>query len=502
MTVLWLVVAAAWAGRLALLKLGPNERELLVGIEVYRELDAGLLVDADRIPAGLAGRAVTLDEELAAGEYFLVYRVGPAADTWPGRLLWQDERHSLVRLAEPAARAAKGSGLVLVQLPARPYPLPARDQGRIDIPEPDTAIARLMQEVSLDSLRQGIRRLESFRTRYSYNAPKCESAGVWLYQRFLALGLETKIDTYYLRQPTTRSFNVEATLAGTVRPESVVIACGHYDSYSTQPNSLAPGADDNASGTAAVLELARVFANARFRSTVKFLAFSGEEQWMKGSYHWVDSVAVPEGMKIAGVYNLDMLAYTAADTTRAVVNTNAASRGLAVLAESVNVRYGLGLRLINYLDEDCAGDNTPFWERGYRAVFACEDSEYGIWRGSNPHYHKTSDTLGNLRMGQELRATRLAAGCLATIAGFQYFVGVGEGEMPHAARGTPGPTIVRSALFVPAYSVGRRASGVLVDVAGRKVMALRPGTNDASGLAPGVYFACGPSAVHRVVKVR
>ena len=138
---------------------------------------------------------------------------------------------------------------------------------------------------------------------------------------------------------------------------------------------------------------------------------------MKGSTHWVDSVAVPRGLRIDGFYNLDMIGYTASDTSLLYVTPNTPSRSLAVLAESANAQYGVGLHVSNYLDEDAAGDQTPFWDRGFKAVFVIEDSEYGIWNGSNPHYHTTHDTLGNLRMSLVTRATKLSLACLATLAG-------------------------------------------------------------------------------------
>jgi aminopeptidase YwaD len=153
--------------------------------------------------------------------------------------------------------------------------------------------------VSQDSLARTIQDLEDFGTRYSYSI-KCESAAFYLCARLTDLGYSVRLDTYYLTSPTTRAFNVEATLEGLVAPESIVVACAHFDSYNGDNQDDAPGADDNATGTAAVLELARVLKRAQFRWSVKFLCFSGEEQWMKGSYHWVDSTARPESLKITG----------------------------------------------------------------------------------------------------------------------------------------------------------------------------------------------------------
>ncbi len=477
------LVGAAVAGQLAVLELAPADHAAAVraGMEIYRDFGDAVLVDADRLAPEFAGRARVVDSELSPGDYFLAY--GGSAG---GRVLLERDGFALLRMTELEARALKAGGARLKQVAARPYRLRALAEEPAAVPlGPDTTIQRLMQLVSIDSLHDRIVELQNFVTRNTYYA-KCESAAQYLYRRFTGLGLDTRVDTYYLTQPTTRASNIEVTLPGAVVPESIVVACAHFDSYCQTGQANAPGADDNATGTAALLELARVLKDARLRWTVKLLAFSGEEQWMKGSYHWVDSVAVPEAMKLGGVFNIDMVAYTAADTTRLVMNTNTPSRGLAVLSESINVWYDIGLRLINYLDEDCAGDNTPFWEQGYKSVFALEDSEWGIWNGSNPHYHTTHDTIGFVRMGQVLRTTRLVLGCMATLSGLAPLSVMEEarGTRPASAAG---PTIAAGTLFVPGPADGRQP-GWLLDASGRRVLLLRPGRNDVSGLAPGVYF--------------
>ncbi len=411
----------AFADQLALVTVTADQKIAIteLGVPVYWNLGNTLII---RLTQSLApalthrGLAIAvLDREIHPGEYFFVYKVGIGEKSAPGKILWQNDRIRLVRLSESAASSAKAAGYEMVHLPETPRSL------RLESPSEspphiftDTMVQRLVGMVSTTNLRQTILDLQNFRTRYTYT-PNCDSAARWLHQQFSNLGLTTVYDVYILNGDT--SYNVEATFPGQARPDSIVIACGHFDSYSNQARTLAPGADDDASGVAAVLEIARVLTTARCRWTVKYLAFSGEEQWMKGSYHWVDSVAVRQNLKIGGVYNLDMIGYTAYDTSFMYVCPNMASRSLAFLAESMNVLYNIGLKVIHYLDEDAAGDHTPFWQAGYKGVFVIEDSEWGIWRGSNPYYHRTSDTLGNLRMSLVYRTTQLAIACLATMAG-------------------------------------------------------------------------------------
>lgn len=432
----------AAADYLALVTPGPLGRTPLADspVRMYHDLGTSFLTrlaDPD-VPllenAGCTWRV--LDAPFHAGEYFVVPRVGRNSSGAPGTVVYEDERVRIVRLSEAEAYAAKGRGLVIYPLSRRGQTIAPALDARFDW-APDTAVARLVGMVELDRQIADIRRLQDFGTRYTLNR-RCDTAGYWLYEQFAALGWDVRTDTYYIN--TARAFNVEATLPGTVRPDSIVVACGHYDSYSDQPHTRAPGADDNGTGTAILLELARVLREKRFRWTIKLLAFSGEEQWMKGSYHWVDSVAVPQGLKISGAFNVDMIGYTAHDTNYLVVNTNEPSRPLAVLAESTNRWYGIGLNLLNYLDPDCYGDNTPFWERGFKSTFALEDSEWGIWNGSNPYYHTIYDTVGIITPGQVLRTARLTVACVAHVAGPETVSALTEPGAQHpTARSSTSP---------------------------------------------------------------
>jgi hypothetical protein len=197
-----------------------------------------------------------------------------------------------------------------------------------------------------------------------------------------------------------------------------------------------------------------------------------------------------------------MFAYTAYDTTLMYFVTNLASRPLAVLAESVNAQYHIGLNLVNYRDDDCAGDNAPFWDHGFSAVFALEDSEWGIWNGSNPYYHTTHDSIVHVRAGQLLRGTQVTLGCLALLATPEPLTGVAE--RPRAAIRLPLAALPNP--FVGFARIPGRESEYfrVYDASGRQV-ATDPGSRLGEGLAPGVYLvratAAGLAPV-RVVKLR
>uniref|UniRef100_A0A7C4GGA9 M28 family peptidase n=1 Tax=candidate division WOR-3 bacterium TaxID=2052148 RepID=A0A7C4GGA9_UNCW3 len=417
-------------------------------------------------------------------DHWLVGKLGPGRDSAPGLVLSEDDRYYLVAMTEAEADRAKAAGFMLKRTR-----LTADSRRPVDADEtvvwtPDTIVARLVERVSLDSLAKDIRRLQNFVTRHTLR-DSCDSCAAWLYRRFAAENLAVEYDTY--RYQGNLSFNVIATLPGRVVPESIVVICAHFDSYTQTPNN-APGADDNATGTAILLEAARLFRDVHFRWTVILAAFSGEEQWMKGSYHWVDSVVVPRQMKIGAVYNVDMVGYTAYESTYHVVNYNSPSAPLAALCDSVNRWYSIGLdHLLLYYDPDCAGDNTPFWERGFKAVFALEDSEWGIWRGSNPWYHTVGDTFGTLRMGQVRRVCQMALAAAATIAGPIEWVGVKEGTgEPEESRN---PVAVFPNPFVRfAVVPGReRERFTLLDVTGRPVAEHR-GDRIGQALPAGIYY--------------
>ena len=411
----------AYADSLVWIEVSPTQRPVFqeLSIPVYWNLETGFFVPLNeaqlQILQAKGFKIDILDTEISSGEYFLVFKVGFGENSYPGRLLWENTRLRLVRLQESEAIYAKTSGFEMVHLPSLPHPLGSTEPCQtMTFPSADTTIQRLVDMVSESNLSQTILDLQNFGTRCSYS-PHCDSTALYIYHRFVNLGLATDYDLYMLGSDS--SYNICATYPGQIHPESIVIACGHFDSFSNQPMTLAPGADDDASGIAAVIEAANALATAQFRWTVKYLAFSGEEQWMVGSTHWVEYVALPQNLNIAGVYNLDMIGYPATDTNLLYVTPNTPSQSLAVLAETVNAQYDIGLNLVNYLDDDAAGDHTPFWQYGYEAVFVIEDSEWGIWGGSNPYYHTAYDTLGNLHMALVRRATQVAIACLATMAG-------------------------------------------------------------------------------------
>lgn len=278
-------------------------------------------------------------------------------------------------------------------------------------PPPDPDIQRILLDVVPGRIQRSIFVLASFRTRNTLSDPQPSGDGIggaaaWIRAEFgrvaAASGGRLHVDTDEFLQPggpgiphAVKIVNISATLLGT-RPESagrVYVIAAHYDSRASDPldiSSPAPGADADASGVAAVLELARVMSAYEFPATIVFLTVAGEEQGNAGSAHWAQQ-AREHGMNIAAMFDNDAIGNThAADDTidRSSVNLFAGggendtpSRELARAIRDIASRYALpvGIR-VSYLPDSIrgGGDHLPFLERDYPAV-------------------RFSETTGNLR---------------------------------------------------------------------------------------------------------
>lgn len=185
--------------------------------------------------------------------------------------------------------------------------------------------------------------------------------------------------------------NIEADCTWGNAVDSVLILCTHYDSRADDPGGHAPGADDNASGTAVLLEIARVLSATGapdISPHVKMLFFGGEEDSMLGSIHFVRRLAAAR-REIIGVINIDMIGYDQEGPKDFVIFTNAASLDLARSVETCAGSVA-PLRYETTVTDLANSDHSPFWSKGFRAI--------SIWEGydHNPYYHSPLDTYDKL----------------------------------------------------------------------------------------------------------
>ncbi|MFC1822439.1 M28 family metallopeptidase [Thermodesulfobacteriota bacterium] len=166
------------------------------------------------------------------------------------------------------------------------------------------AILEAISDVSSNEIYKTVKDLEDFKTRYTWE--KQTEVADYLFGRFRRYGIQVSFDEYHWKEKKWK--NVIATIEGKSRPEDVYMVIAHFDSISKKPERHAPGADDNASGTAAVLEIARILKTLSLPATFKIGMFSNEEQKRAGSKHFV-KMADEEGVNIRGVINLDVIGY-------------------------------------------------------------------------------------------------------------------------------------------------------------------------------------------------
>jgi hypothetical protein len=169
------------------------------------------------------------------------------------------------------------------------------------------------------------------------------------------------------------------------------------DATSGTPDVCAPGADDNASGTVAVLEAARVMSlfPGGFTRTLKFAAFNGEEQGLRGSQAYVATVA-GQGEDVAGVYNADMIAYRGEDVAPpdSWMFINEQSAFLAdIFVDAVDLYLPGSLEPIIGGALITASDHASFWNHGYPAILVIESRMHG--GELSPHYHTCDDLIVN-----------------------------------------------------------------------------------------------------------
>ncbi|CUM42807.1 M28 family peptidase [Streptomyces gardneri] len=310
--------------------------------------------------------------------------------------------------------AVAGAGIPLVSPekghPPGPATLVAPTRRKWTGTLPDKFVAALVELVSTDALRETVEALASFHTRHTFS-PLVEQAAEEIANRFKAAGYsDVTLRTW--SNAGHSADNVICTKPGTDAGSPVIILCGHYDSRMENLNDAtarAPGADDNASGVAAILEIARLLEPVALTSTVRFVAFSGEEQGLWGATAYAAELHAA-GAQVFRVVNLDMVGRPPADGSvtverdigNAVAGNDAASLAFgAVMAQAAADYTTLPVKLGHIY----SSDYMPFEAHG--------DVTIGAYEGEgNPHYHRTTDAPATLDYGYLADVTRIT---LATL---------------------------------------------------------------------------------------
>ena len=286
-------------------------------------------------------------------------------------------------------------------------------------------IAAIVRQIEARNIERSIRQLAAFGTRNTLSEQNNPQRGIgaardWLYAEFLKAAeasngrMTVEKQSYEqakaqrIPEPTIIT-NVVATLKGS-QPEAtdrIYVVSGHYDSMCNSPTDAkcdAPGANDDASGTAAVLEMARVMAKFEFDATIVFMAVAGEEQSLLGSTHFAEQ-AKQKNWNVDAMFTNDIIGNTLggngirdrgavrvfsegvpsnetpaeATTRRSVGGENdSASRQLARFIKETSEAFVPNMKVLMVYRRDRygrGGDHIPFLERGYPAVRFTEMNE-------------------------------------------------------------------------------------------------------------------------------
>ncbi len=363
-----------------------------------------------------------LDEDIKGKKYYLVF-CPPYFDLsilgFYGSVRQIEERIALFWSDRKNAREILPAQLEMVALPDEPLQsfkqksLISLEAVRpeLELPiryETNPVILEIVNQVSKDNLRGYIQSLQDFQTRYA-STSNCEQAGDFIHDFFLSLGIEAEQDSLSFGYIYS-SNNIIGTLPGKVDPSQVVIICAHYDSISNQRYTLAPGADDNASGCAAVMEAARILKDHSFDFSVKFICFSAEEWGLYGSRDYAQQARLRREDIIA-VINLDMIAYTDFLPEDLDIIGNPSSEWLINCFSSTAKTYAIldTLRIVN--SSFVWSDHASFWNSGYSAICGIEDANV-----PNPYYHTTQDTIDTLNLDFMTEAVKASLATVAELA--------------------------------------------------------------------------------------
>jgi hypothetical protein len=315
---------------------------------------------------------------------------------------------------------------------------------------PDPVVAWMVDQVDTDTLYQYTGDLSgewpvtvrgstvTITTRNTNSGAPIQNATKFVGDHLLARGLSVE---YHLWGPSAAP-NVIGQKTGSAAPGDIYMITAHLDDMPS--GSLAPGADDNASGSVGVLVAADILSQFEWNCTLRFALWTGEEQGLLGSDKYATR-AKSNGENIEGVLNLDMIAWNTAgsvpDIDLHADKNRPATVDLAHQMASIIDAYDLDLvpQVLDY--GEGASDHASFWRQGYTAILGIEDY-YPNYHDFSPYYHKTTDTLSTLNMPYFTEFVKAAvaemahmSACLVTGAA------QGSATASHDGSGLPGAEI-------------------------------------------------------------
>ncbi|GAA3688446.1 hypothetical protein GCM10023081_27240 [Arthrobacter ginkgonis] len=267
-----------------------------------------------------------------------------------------------------------------------------------DAATPVEEVGVLADQVSRAAYEEDLGTLARLRTRHSTSAEFLDALE-WAQGRLAGLGYATHIQDVAVGGRTTR--NLIGDRPGEGDERELVLVTAHLDSVNLQgTTAAAPGADDNASGSAGVLAIGRALAGRPARHDLRLILFGGEEQGLFGSRHYVSGLAAAERARISAVINMDMIACLNTGTATVLLEGADVSQAVIdALADIAQTHTSLAIQTsLNPFNSD----HVPFIDLGIPAVLTIEGAD-----SANDRVHTARDTLDTLDIDLALEILRM-----------------------------------------------------------------------------------------------
>jgi hypothetical protein len=298
-------------------------------------------------------------------------------------------------------------------------PRPPQTENRSTV---TAAPAAFLDSITKEDMQYYITALQDLGTRYDYTE-KLGTAADMIFNWLAGMGY-TPVRQRYTYNGFELS-NIYAFHKGTNASAPVYVLGAHYDSINGlesyfNPYAPAPGADDDASGVAAVLCCAKAFSRTITEHTVMFAAFSSEELSRTGSMEFAAMLKL-NGTDVGGALLFDMIGYNHRYAKVDLVS-NIESVQLSYDIENASAANRLGMiieKVITNSTPDNWSDHVSFWEQGYPAMYFIEDENptaNSTYFEANPYYHTANDTVDKLNLTLAAKVAKLGAAAVAWLA--------------------------------------------------------------------------------------
>lgn len=285
---------------------------------------------------------------------------------------------------------------------------------RVAMGQSSHTIGGLVDQVRPKPLREAVFGLSAFPTRWTNHA-NFDAVERWVLEAF-SLGGHGSVARQAFTMPSgvTRHNIIVGDLND---PREKVLIGAHYDSISEVPQTDAPGANDNATGIAAMLEAHRILTPLGLDKQIIFMAFSGEEQGLIGSAAAAD-IAAQQGWNVSLMLNLDMLGHRPARPSDPMFIEY--DQGNEVAANNAPARaFGFEAARLASVHTTLTTEHSDIWDSDYMPFEARGFPCIGLYDGGaeGSHYHTTRDTPDHVDYGRLQQATRLTVAIAAQAAG-------------------------------------------------------------------------------------